>query len=176
VKRFIAVLGLLVLPVIGFTSDAGAVGYGACTISGTISFTPTSAAAGTWSIFPAVIDCQGVIAARRRIIGRGAFKGTGTYEALPPGDSACLRQSGTGKMEYDIPTSGGEIKVSEPGDYRLSGVGTFSTPTLRGTFQVTPAGGDCLTKPVTRAAFLAQAILLRYPRQLPNPEKLPYLS
>ena len=175
-KRFVAVLGLLVLPVIGFTSEAGAAGYGACTISGTISFTPKSPTAGTWSLSPAIIDCQGLIAARRRIIGGGAFKGSGTYEALPPGDSACLRQSGTGKMEYEIPTTGGAIKVTEPGDYRLTGVGTVSTPTLRGAFLVPPSGGECLRKPVTRAAFHAQVILLRYPRQLPNPERLPYLS
>lgn len=175
-KRFVAMLGLLVLPVIGFASEAGAVGYGACTISGTMTFTPQSATAGTWTLTPAVIDCQGLIAARRRIIGRGPFRGSGTYEALPPGDSACLRHSGTGKIEYDIPTTGGDIFVSEPWDYRLTGVGTLTTPTLRGAFQVTPAGGDCVTKPVTRATFTAEVILLRYPRQLPNPERLPYLS
>jgi hypothetical protein len=176
VKRFVAVLGLLVMPVIGFSADAGAVGYGACTISGTITFTAETVTAGTWSITPAVIDCQGLIAARRRIIGRGPFKGSGTYEALPPGDSACLRQTGTGKIEYDIPTTGGEISVTEPWDHRLAGIGTISTPTLRGAFQVNPAGGDCLTKPVTRAAFVAEVSLLRYPRQLPNPDRLPYLS
>lgn len=176
VKRLVAVLGLLVLPVVGFSSGAGAVGYGACTISGTITFTAESPSAGTWAISPGIIDCQGLIAGRRRIIGRGPLKGSGTYAALPPGDSACLRHSGTGTLEYDIPTTGGEIKVSEPGDYRLTGVGTLSTPTLRGAFQVSPAGGDCVTQPVTRAAFVAEVVFLRYPRELPSPERLPYLS
>ena len=175
-KRFVAVLGLVVLPVIGFTSDAGAVGYGVCTITGTMTFSPQSATAGTWNIVPAVLDCQGVIASRRRIVGRGPLKGSGTYEALPPGDGACLRHAGSGKVDYDIPTNAGDIGVSEPWDYRLTGVGTLTTPTLRGVFQVTPAGGDCVTKPVTKAAFTAEVILYRYPRQLPNPEKLPYLS
>jgi hypothetical protein len=40
--------------------------------------------------------------------------------------------------------------------------------------QVTPAGGDCLTKPVTKATFVAQVVLYRYPREVPK--KLPYIS
>lgn len=175
-KRFVAVLSLLVLPVIGFTSDAGAVGYGVCTITGTITFTPQSDTAGMWNLAPAVLDCQGLIAARRRIIGRGPLRGSGTYEALPTGGGACLLHDGSGKVEYDIPTTAGDIGVAESWDHRLAGVGTIRTPTLRGTFQVNPAGGDCVTEPVTRAAFVAEVILLRYPRQLPDPERLPYLS
>lgn len=175
-KRLVAVLGLVVLPVIGFTSGAGAVGYGVCSFTGAITFTPQSATAGTWTISPAVLDCQGIIASRRRIIGRGAFKGSGTYEALPPGDGGCLRQIGKGEVEYDVPTTGGEINIVEPWNHRMAGAGTISTPTLRGAFAVNPTSGDCVTGPVTRGTFVGQVILYRYPRQLPNPERLPYLS
>ena len=75
------------------------------------------------AIAPAVLDCQGIIAARRRITGRGPFKGSGLFTALPPGQGACLRQSGTGNIEYRIPTSGGEIIVNEPWTYTLAGAG-----------------------------------------------------
>jgi hypothetical protein len=173
VKRFVAVLALLVLPVVGFTSEAGAVGYGVCTITGTMTFAPTSESAGTWSIGPAVLDCQGLIAARRRITGRGPLKGSGTYKALAAGDG-CLRQSGTGTVEYRIPTTAGDILVNEPWDHALAGAGMINTPTLRGLFEVTPAAGDCLTKPVTRATLFGQAGLLRYPREIPR--KFPYIS
>lgn len=172
-KRFVAVLALLVLPVVGFTSQAGAVGYGVCTITGTMTFAPTGESTGKWTIGPAILDCQGLIAARRRITGRGPLKGSGTYKAIPSGDG-CLHQSGTGKIDYRIPTSAGDILVDEPWDYALAGVGMVNTPTLRGVFEVTPAAGDCLTKPVTKATLVGQVVLLRYPREIPR--KFPYIS
>jgi len=173
VKRFVAVLGLLVLPMLGFAPEAGAVGYGECTITGTMTFSSGTLSAGTWTIGPAVLDCQGLIAGRRRITGRGPIKGSGSYTALPAGDG-CLRQSGTGTIEYRIPTSAGEILVNEEWAHALAGAGVVNTPTLHGVMQVTPAGGDCLTKPVTKATFVAQVVLYRYPREVPR--KLPYIS
>jgi hypothetical protein len=171
VKRFVAVLALVVLPVLGFTSAADAVGEGACTITGTISFSTRTLSAGTWTIGPAVIDCQGIVAARRLITGRGPFSGSGSFTALPPGDSACLRQAGSGKVDYKIPTTAGPILVSEEEDHTLAGVGTFTTPSLHGSFQLAPPyDGDCLTKPVSRVTFVAEVVLTRYLRQLPNPK------
>ena len=177
-KRILAVLALVVLPAVGFTPPAHAVGYGGCTIVGTITFSVAStlASTGTWSIGPAALDCQGIIGKRARIIGRGPFKGQGTFTALPPGEGAgsCLRQSGTGKVEYEIPTANGPIKVSEGESHTLAGAGLFDTPTLHGTFQLPPPyDGDCLTKPVTRAAFVAQVMLYRHPREYPP--SLPFL-
>lgn len=170
-KRFVAVLALVVLPVIGFTPAADAVGYGACTITGTITFSSRTLSAGTWTIGPAVIDCQGLIAARRRITGRGPFKGSGSFTALPPGEGACLRHSGSGKIDYTIPTTGGDIHISEPSNHTLVGIGVIDTPTLHGSFQLPPPyDGDCLTKPVTKVTFVAEVLLNRYPRQLPNPK------
>ena len=170
-KRFVAVLALVVLPVLGFTSAADAVGEGGCTITGTISFSTRTLSTGMWTIAPAVIDCQGVVAARRLITGRGPFRGSGSFTALPPGDSACLRQAGSGTVEYTIPTTAGDIHVSEPEDHTLAGIGSFNTPTLHGSFQLPPPyDGDCLTKPVSRVTFVAEVLLLRYPRQLPNPK------
>jgi hypothetical protein len=174
VKRIIGVLTLVVLPLLGFAPPAHAVGYGACTIVGTITFAPKTATAGTWTIGPATLDCQGVIGKRGRIIGRGPFRGSGTYTALPPGDAACLRQSGTGKVEYVIPTFNGRIAVSEGQSHTLAGAGLFQTESLHGTFQLPPPyDGDCLTKPVTRATFVAQVLLYRYPREYPPP--LPFV-
>jgi hypothetical protein len=170
VKRTLAVLALFVLPAIGFTPPANAVGYGACTIVGTITFSETSAlaATGTWTIGPAILDCQGVIGKRARIIGRGPFRGQGAFTALAPAGGACLRQTGTGHVEYDIPTATGTIKVEEGETHTLAGVGYIDTPTLHGTFEVPPPyNGDCLTKPVTKATFTAQVILIRNPREFP---------
>ena len=172
-RRFVAALAVLGTAVVGFTPTVGAVGYGACTITGTISFATTAMDAGTWTIGPAVLDCQGLIAARRRITGRGPFKGSGTFKAFPAGDAGCMRQSGTGMVDYRIPTSGGDILVTEAESHNLVGAGVFETPTLHGAFQVPPPyQGDCITKPVGRATFVAQVVLVRYPRQAPNP-KLP---
>ena len=57
----------------------------------------------------------------------------------------------------------GRIVINEKGGYTLVGVGALTTPTLRGTAQVAPpyTGGDCVTKPVTAATFLAQVTLYR---------------
>ncbi|MEW6475983.1 MAG: hypothetical protein AB1679_27315 [Actinomycetota bacterium] len=171
-KRILAVLAVVVLPAVGFTPPAHAVGYGACTIVGTITFSMAQALAneGTWTIAPATLDCQGIIGKRARIVGRGPFRGQGTFTGLAPGDGACLRQSGTGKVEYEIPTASGTIKVAEGASHTLAGAGLFDTPTLHGTFQLPPPyDGDCLTKPVTRASFVAQVLLYRYPREFPPP-------
>jgi hypothetical protein len=167
VKRFVAALVVVGSAVVGFTPTADAVGYGACAIAGTISFAPESPTKGTWTIGPANLDCQGIIGKRARIIGRGPFRGSGTYTALLPGD-ACFRQSGTGKVEYEIPTASGTIKVNEAATHTLAGAGVIDTPSLHGIFQLPPPyDGDCLTKPVSRATFVGQLVLYRNPRQFP---------
>ena len=166
-KRFVAALVVVGSAVVGFTPTADAVGYGACAIAGTISFAPESPTKGTWTIGPANLDCQGIIGKRARIIGRGPFRGSGTYTALLPGD-ACFRQSGTGKVEYEIPTASGTIKVNEAATHTLAGAGVIDTPSLHGIFQLPPPyDGDCLTKPVSRATFVGQLVLYRNPRQFP---------
>jgi hypothetical protein len=171
VKRFVAGLSLVALSVLGFSPTAGAVGQGACNITGTITFSSSSKtlSEGTWKIAPAVIDCQGIVAARRRITGRGPFSGGGTFRELSAGSGGACHQSGSGTVDYTIPTSGGDILVSEPITYTMVGVATFTTPTLRGAFQFAPSSGDCVTNPVTRATFVAEMLLYRYPRELPRP-------
>jgi hypothetical protein len=160
----------------GFTPPAHAVGYGACTIVGTISFAAPDALAneGTWTIGPATLDCQGIIGKRARIVGRGPLRGSGSFTALPPGGGACLRQSGTGKVEYQIPTATGTITVTEGESHTVAALGVFDTPTLHGTIQLPPPyDGDCVTKPVTRSTFVAEVVLVRYPREIPPPLPLP---
>jgi hypothetical protein len=170
VKRIVAVLAAVVLPAIGFAPPAHSVGYGACSIAGTITFSPETPSAGRWTIGPATIDCKGIIGKRARPVGPGPFRGSGSFAALPPGDAACLRQTGTGKVEYEIPTFSGVIKVSEKMSHTLAGAGVLDTPTLHGPFQIAPPHeGDCVTKPLTRARFMAQVVLHRNPRQFPPP-------
>ena len=162
-KRFLACWSLVLLPIVEFAPSAGAVGGGYCRISGPIVFSPRTASEGQWSIEKAVIDCQGLLAGgRRRFLGPGPFKGSGSYSALPAAGGACLHQAGSGTVEYSFPTSGGYLVVSEPGAYTLAGIGSFTTPTLRGTFGLAPPyDGDCVTKPVTTATFVATTVLYR---------------
>ena len=169
-KRFVAALAVVGSAVFGFSPRADAVGYGVCTIVGTISFSSQTLSTGTWTIGPATLDCQGIVGKRARITGRGPLRGSGTYNALAPGNGACLPQNGTGQVEYVIPTASGIIQVNEGTSHTLAGAGLFETPTLHGTFQIPPPyEGDCVTKPLTRATFVAEVFLYRYPRQLPAP-------
>ena len=170
-KRLVVALSVLGMAVMGFTPTAGAVGYGACTIVGTISFSSQTASAGAWAIGPATLDCQGVVGKRARITGRGPLRGSGTYTTLAPG--ACIPQQGTGELEYVIPTASGSIQVDEAATTTLAGAGVLDTPTLHGAFQVPPPyQGDCVTKPLSRATFVAQVVLYRHPREFP-PEAPP---
>jgi hypothetical protein len=167
VKRLVAALAVVGSAVSGFSPRADAVGYGACTIVGTISFSSQTLSTGTWTIAPATLDCQGIIGKRARITGRGPLRGSGTYNALA-GNGACLAQNGTGQVEYVIPTASGTIQVNEAVSHTLAGAGVFDSTSLHGTFQIPPPyEGDCVTKPLSRATFVAQVILYRNPRQFP---------
>jgi hypothetical protein len=161
-KRFLAGCGLVMLAFAGWTPPAGAIGGGACRITGHIAFSPRGDSAGDWRIDDGVIDCQGLLSGgKTRILGAGPFAGSGNYSALG-GGGACLHQAGTGTFEYRVPTSGGVIYFSEPGTYTVAAVGALSSTTLRGAFElVPPFNGDCVTKPVTSAPFAAQVVLYR---------------
>ena len=162
-KRFLVGSALVALALGGFAPDARALGGGACRISGRIVFSPQSDNEGGWSIDRGVIECAGLLAGgKNRILGPGEFTGSGSYKALAAAGGACLHQAGTGKVEWRIPTSGGYLVVSDPVTYTLVGVGAFTSPNLFGTFQAAPPySGDCVTKPMTSAAFVAEALLYR---------------
>jgi hypothetical protein len=173
VKRSILwVMGLGVLPLVGLLPPAAATGTAVCTISGTITVSapqPTTAD-GKWAIGPAVISCQGLYNGYERIMGPGGFAGAGTYTAFPPGSGSCLSSVGSGTVEYGFPTTQYDIRLVEPQDYTLAGAGAFTTPSLKATFEVTPPyDADCVTKPETKALFVAQASLVRfYNKHLPE--------
>ena len=68
--------------------------------------------------------------------------------------------------------AGFDIIVSERNTYTLAGAGALTTPTLNGPLELLPPfDGDCVAKPVTRATFLAQVVLLRNP-EVPDPRLL----
>ena len=152
-----------VLALVASVPGAGALGGGACRITAHIAFAPKSAGDGAWTIERGVIDCVGLLAGgKNRITGAGEFSGTGSYTTVPGPGGACVQQVANGRFSYRIPTSGGYVVIEEPGGYTLVGAGALSTPTLRGPLQITPPyGGDCVTKPVTAASFLAQVTLYR---------------
>jgi hypothetical protein len=163
VKRSVAVLaGLALAGVFAPTAPAGAVGLGVCTISGTITFTPTTAAHdhGGWEISPGVIQCRGQFNTKELMVRQGSFAGSGSYTVVPSGQGGCLRELGTGTVDYWIPTDEQDVHVREPHTFLLAGAGAFTTPTLRGLFQ-TMYVGNCLTTPVTKALFLAEVTLVR---------------
>ena len=158
-------LALASLPLAGFIPPAEATGAAACSMTGTITFlhSANASAQGVWRIDPAVISCQGLFNGYERIVGPGRFSGAGSYTALPGGSGACLRNVGSGTVDYTLPTTGADVHLVEPNDYTLAGIGAFNSPSLRGTFQVTPPSeGDCVTKPITKALFLAEVTLIRF--------------
>lgn len=164
-KRRIALLaGLILLPVVGAVPAARG-GVATCTITGTIHFVPPAATAtrGEWRIVPGAIRCYGTHTGPEYFLGQGPFSGSGSYTVLSAGPGACLHQVGEGIVEYEIPTSGPNptFSVKEPHEFVMAGAGTFATPSLRGSFTVAPDEGDCVSKPVTRATFIAQAVFLR---------------
>ena len=166
-KRLLALLaglGLSALPLVATAPPAGALAAGVCTITGTVNFDPQKApsAEGAWSIGPAAITCHGLSKGPERFLGQGPFFGSGSYTVLPTGTGGCVYQAGTGTVEYTVPTSGNPLHVEEEHQFVLAGAGSFMTPSLRGNFlQTPPFEGDCVTTPVTRATFVATAVLVR---------------
>lgn len=167
VRRPGAVLSALALSAVGWVGvapQAEATATAACAISGTINFSPlpTVATQGTWSIEPAVISCQGVFRAYDRITGPSEFTGSGTYVDIGDGPGSCMQHVGSGEVDYVIKTPEADVRINEPHEFVLAGAGTFATPSLKGSLQVSPPyEGDCVTSPVTRATFLAQGLFVR---------------
>ena len=163
-RSILLAMGLVLSPSVGSVPAAEATGVGVCTVTGTITFSAASLAAtkGVWAIGPAVISCQGMFRLKERITGAGSLAASGSYTAFPDGSGTCLHHMGTGTVDYQFPTTSADIHLVEPGTYTLAGAGEFVTPSLRGAFQVAPVVGDCVTKPVTSAVFLAEAMLLRF--------------
>ena len=162
--------GLVLLPILGSVPPADAAGVAACTITGTITFSSSAAPApreGVWTIAPAVIDCHGMFNTWERILGPGSFTGSGTFTMAPHGGGACVQHVGSGTVDYRIPTSEQDVHLVERQTFALAGAGSFRTPSLGGTFQLAPPHDgerDCMTEPVTRALFVAQALLARFRR------------
>jgi hypothetical protein len=155
--------------VVGCVPAANGLGGAACLISGTITFAPpaTTAAAGspgTWDIGPGQIQCNGIINGYR-IWGTGFFSGSGTYTTIPVAGDTCghlVHHVGSGEVDYLMRSAAMLFRVRETKRFVLAGAGEFSTPSLRGAIQLAPPyEGDCLTKPITRATFVAQGRYLR---------------
>jgi hypothetical protein len=170
-RRPVAFLAVLVLTALGFVAAppaAEAVTVGVCTISGTIAFTPSAAGAdhGAWAIDPAVISCRGPFRfphAEQMNGQEGSFSGTGSYTTVQAGQGHCFRQLGSGTVDYWIKTEEQDVHIQEPHEFVLAGAGLFTTPTLRGSFEVLNEG-NCLNGPVNRAAFQSQVTVIRVPR------------
>ena len=174
-RRSLAVLAGLTLALLaGPVPAAEAVGAGACTISGTIRFTPSLATAdrGGWEIAPAVIQCQGLfnvfgaagngVGFGEKINGHGqSFTGSGSYSTVRSGDGGCLHQLGRGDVDYWILTDKQDVHMREQTEFLLAGAGTFTTPTLYGSFQIPLFEGDCLAGAVTTGLFLAEVTMVR---------------
>ena len=132
---------------------------GVCTISGTINFAPSASPQGRWEISPGVIECRGFFSGNP-MIGPGSFVGSGSYTAVPSG-AGCLEQLGSGTVDYWITTTEQQVHLIEPHSFILAGAGPFTTPTLRGTFQIPLYDGNCVATPRTTTLFLAQVTLAR---------------
>lgn len=172
-RSLAAVAGLVLTTLVWPAPAAEAVGAGVCTISGTIRFTPSAAVGqGLWDINPAVIQCRGmfnVVSTPRgergvgeQFTGQGTqFSGSGSYKTVPSADGGCLHELGEGEVDYWIVTQNQDIHMQEKNAFRLAGAGTFTTPTLYGSFQIPLHEGECLTGPATTALFLAEVVVVR---------------
>src|SRR5207248_8948699 len=135
VKRSVALLAALgLMGIVGPAPRAEATAVGACAITGTIMFTPSAAGAdqGSWIIGPAVIKCRGPfrVPHPEQMNGEaGEFSGVGSYRAVPSGDGHCLRELGTGTVDYWVKTEEQDVHVKEPHEFVLAGAGLFTTPT-----------------------------------------------
>ena len=169
-KRSLAglVAGLALAASVASAPAAEATGVGVCTVSGTITFSPSAPAPaeGRWDISPAVIECRGLFNTVERILGPGSFAGSGFSRAVPSAGGNCVRELGTGTVDYWIPTSEQDVHLIEPHSFVLAGAGGFTTPTLRGSFEIPLYDGRCVTAPATRALFLAEVTLVRPPWDL----------
>lgn len=174
-KRALAVLaGFLMAGLAVPTPAADAVGLAECLISGTIRFTPSAQDPhrGAWDIDPAVIQCQGMfnfVSSPRQGNGVGetfnpqgqAFRGFGDYRTVPSSDGGCLHELGAGTVDYYLRTVNQDIHMKEQNTFLLAGAGTFTTPTLYGSFQIPLHESSCMTGPPTTALFLAEVTMVR---------------
>ena len=166
-RSFVA--GLVCLTLASFLAAvpaAEATAAGVCAISGTINFSPSASLRGRWVISPGVIECRGFFFGWHSMLGRGSFVASGSYTAVPSG-AGCVEQLGPGTVDYWIATTQQHVHVIEPHTFTLAGAGAFTTPTLRGTFQIPLYDGNCVTTPRTTALFLAQVTLARVGPQPP---------
>jgi len=169
-RSFIAPsVGLALASFLASAPTAEATAWGACTISGTITFSPSAWAPsqGRWDISPGLIECQGFFYGWNRIVGPGSFAGSGSYNTVPSDGGSCVEQLGSGTADYWLMTSRQDIHIKEPHSFILAGAGAFTTPTLRGSFQIPLYNGGCVTTPRTTTPFLAQVTLVRFGPQAP---------
>ena len=168
-RRILLLCAVVATSVVGFVPAASGLGGAACLISGTITFAPPAAegpvgSAGAWDIGPAQIQCNGIINGYR-ISGTGPFTGSGTYTSPPVPRGGCghlVHLVGMGNVDYVFRSAAMVFRMRESKRFVLAGAGEFSTPSLRGAIQLLPPyDGDCVTKPITRATFVAQARYLR---------------
>jgi hypothetical protein len=165
---FVTLSALTLLSLLGFPPPAGALGAGVCTISGTISFSPSPQTPmhGGWGIDPAVIESRGLFRSWDRILRPGPFTGSGSYSIGRGNSGPCLHHAGRGTVDYMIHTAEQDVHIVEPHDFVVARGGTFMTPTLSGTLQVVPPSDgqkDCLTTQVTKAFLFAQVVMTRFP-------------
>jgi hypothetical protein len=166
-RSFVAALVCLTLATLLTAAPAAeATAVGACTISGTITFSPPTSSHGRWAISPGVIECRGFFYGWHSMMGRGSFVASGSYTAVPSG-AGCVEQLGSGTVDYWIATTQQHVHVIEPHAFILAGAGAFTTPTLRGAFQIPLYDGNCVTTPRATTLFLAQVTLTRVGPQPP---------
>jgi hypothetical protein len=162
-RRVLTLLPVVLSPFVASVPTAGAVGAAVCNISGTITFAPPAvgSADGQWRIGPGAISCQGALNGYH-FYGQGPFTGSGSYTGLPGAGGACVPQMGTGMVDYIMRTGAMVHHIQEKKRFTLAGAGEFVTPSLRGGLVLAPPfSGDCVTTPLTQAAFFAQGLLIK---------------
>lgn len=167
VKRSVAatvsLISLVVAPLLLTARPAAAHAAGGCTITGTMAFSPSAPAAtdGRWAVSPGVISCRGVYNGWERIINPGSFSASGTYTTIPAA-GGCAVQLGAGTVDYWVLTSEQDIHFKEPHAFSPGSAGAFTTPSLRGTFQIPPDAGCVNGSAARKTTFAAEVSLVRH--------------
>lgn len=141
-------------------TQAAAADAAVCTITGTADQSPVSLvpSRGRWRVQDGSIECTGTLRGAT-VAGVGRFAGAGSFGALP-GGGTCVHDVLYGTVRYTIPTTAGVVAFDEPIVFFAAGLIAFTSPSLAGALVATPPfDGDCVVQPVTRAPFVAQAVL-----------------
>lgn len=104
------------------------------------------------------VTCDGPVNGKTPT-GPGRFGASGKYGTKDPDD--CSNAEGVFENSTTVPTSDGKENVKSKGTWAAGAFkgggafgGEFEGDNVKGTFEVTPKQGDCVSQPLTKIAYV----------------------